>query len=119
MNFSPYLLLAVSISTATGGQILLKRGMASKPGFRLTGILQLATDWNIIAGFLFYGLSLLVYFKVLESVPLSFAFPTISIGYALVVILSSALFREPVSTARWLAVVLICFGVALVGLAAW
>ncbi len=117
MNFIAYGLLLVSILSAVVAQLLLKRGMSRHPGFHARDILALVRNSNILGGFFFYGFSMLAYFKVLETVPLSFAFPTISLGYGLVVILSSALFKEPVSGTRWLAVGVICVGVILVGLA--
>ncbi len=119
MNWATYILLFVSIGSGSAGQLLLKRGMSRRPGFQLAEIPGLVRDLNIWSGFLCYGVSLLLYFKVLETIPLSLAFPTISVGYAGVVILSSILFKEPVKSSRWVAVILICLGVALVGLGAW
>lgn len=118
MSASIYVLLFLSIGSGVAGQLLLKRGMSRRPGFHFADIARLGLDLNIWGGFLCYGGSLLLYFKVLETIPLSLAFPTISIGYAAVVILSSILYKEPVHSARWLAIILICVGVVLVGLGA-
>jgi len=40
----------------------------------------------------------------------------VSLGYVIVIVMSRVLFEEPVTLARWGAVVIICIGVALVGL---
>ena len=53
---------------------------------------------------------------VLASLDLSLAYPTVSVGYVLVVLMSRAIFKERVTPARWVAVVMIFVGVALVGL---
>jgi multidrug transporter EmrE-like cation transporter len=58
----------------------------------------------------------LLYFKVLASLDLSLAYPTVSLGYVLVIVMSRVLFKEPVSPVRWFAVIVICAGVGLVGL---
>jgi multidrug transporter EmrE-like cation transporter len=111
-------LLLVSIISAVAGQLLLKQGMSRHKSFSLAELLILGRDPFIVGGFFCYGSSLLTYFKVLESLPLSFAYPTISLGYAFVVIMSRAIFKEPISSTRWLAVALICVGVVLVGIGA-
>lgn len=118
MVLGVYGLLLVSISLGVVGQLSLKQGMSKKPGFHLTGLIALSRDVNVVGGFACYALSLVLYLKVLESLALSIAFPMISLGYAIVVILSSRIFKEPISRSRWVAVLLICIGVALVGLGA-
>jgi multidrug transporter EmrE-like cation transporter len=65
-----------------------------------------------------YGLSTVLYLSVLARLDLSLAYPTVSLGYVLVMIMSRALFKEPVSPIRWLAAAVICAGVVLVGLGA-
>ena len=113
-----YLLLFASISLGVVGQLLLKHGMAKRPSFRLSELLFLAGDISIIGGFACYGISVLFYFKVLEVLDLSVAYPTVSLGYVLVILLSRLLFNEVVTPRRWAAVIIICAGVILVGLGA-
>ncbi len=112
---SAYLLLLVAIVLGVAGQLLLKHGMARRPGFQLAELMVLATDFSIVGGFFCYGFSTLLYFKVLANLDLSFAYPTVSLGYVLVILLSRLLFNEPVSLGRWSAVAIICVGVVLVG----
>src|SRR5262245_2652301 len=113
-----YLFLLVGISIGVGGQLLLKRGMQRRVGFQLSDLLTLTGDWWVIGGFACYAISALMYFKVLATLDLSLAYPTVSIGYVLALVLSRLLFGEAVSATRWLAVVIICAGVALVGFGA-
>lgn len=113
-----YMLLLVAIVLGVIGQLLLKQGMSKRPDFRLQDLMLLARDASVVGGFLSYGFSVLLYFKVLETLDLSLAYPTVSLGYVLIILLSKLLFKEPVSRARWLAVLIICTGVVLVGLGA-
>jgi multidrug transporter EmrE-like cation transporter len=118
MNMTAYLLLLVSILLGVAGQLLLKRGMSQRPDFQVRDLVTLAHDFSVVGGFCCYGISVLLYFKVLASLDLSLAYPTVSLGYVLLIIMSKMLFGEPVGLARWTAVLLICTGVALVGLGA-
>jgi multidrug transporter EmrE-like cation transporter len=118
MDWGAYGLLIVAILFGVVGQLLLKRGMGRRPGFKLSEMLSLITDLPVVAGFLSYGISTLLYFRVLASLDLSLAYPTVSLGYVLVVLFSRQFFKEPVGAGRWAAVLIICLGVALVGLGA-
>ena len=50
----------------------------------------------------------------LQKLELSYAYPLVSFGYVLVSILSLFFFRERVDRNRWLAVIVISFGVFLI-----
>lgn len=110
-----YTLLLVAIILGVVGQLLLKQGMSKQPNFQLGDILVLARNFHVIGGFGCYGISVLLYFKVLADLDLSVAYPTVSLGYVLVILISKMLFKEVVSLTRWTAVMIICIGVALVG----
>ena len=114
----PYLLLLIAIALGVVGQLLLKQGMSKRPGFQLRELPLLVGDRAVIGGFLSYGFSVLIYFKVLETLDLSLAYPTVSLGYVLVILFSKMFLNEAVSRARWAAVLIICAGVVLVGLGA-
>ena len=118
MNLTAYALLIVAIMFGVAGQLLLKRGMSSRPDFRLTDLFSLISDPFIIGGFLCYGISVVIYLTALKSLDLSLAYPTVSLGYVAVILLSKVFFKENISLARWAAVIIICLGVALVGLGA-
>jgi multidrug transporter EmrE-like cation transporter len=116
MFYFAYLFLLLSVTIGIVGQLLLKQGMLRHQGFRLENVMLLFYDPFVLGGFTCYGGSVLLYFKVLESLDLSVAYPTVSLGYMAVTILSRPLFGEQISRARWTAVAIICVGVALVGL---
>ena len=115
MDVSAYMLLITAIIFGVAGQLLLKHGMSRHPGFQLQDLASLAGDLAVISGFLSYGISTLFYIKALSNLDLSLAYPTISLGYVMVVILSRILFKERFSPSRWVALLIICAGVALVG----
>ena len=116
MDLSAYLLLLVGILFGVVGQLLLKYGMSQQPNFQLGDLAVLTRNFPVIGGFCFYGVSTLLYFKVLASLDLSVAYPTVSLGYVLVIFISKMLFKETISPTRWMAVLTICIGVAIVGL---
>jgi len=116
LDLKAYSLLLVAVVLAVVGQLLLKHGMSRRPDFRLRDIVELIHDYSICGGFCCYGFAMLLYFKVLAKLDLSLAYPTLSLAYVLVIIMSRVVFKESVSPVHWLAVLIICIGVALVGL---
>ena len=116
MDMRAYALLLVAIVLGVAGQLLLKHGMSRRPDFRLRELATLPRDFSVSGGFCCYGISALLYFMVLARLDLSLAYPTVSLGYVLVIAMSKILFQEPVSPMRWLAAIIILVGVALVGI---
>jgi multidrug transporter EmrE-like cation transporter len=112
----PYLLLLLAILVSVTGQLLFKLGMMRHPEFSVLNVAGLRRNWPVLAGFGCYGLSTVLYLQVLAKLELSVAYPTASLAYVLVIVMSRLLFKEIVSPRRWLAVVIICGGVVLVGL---
>ena len=115
-DLKAYLLLIAAILLGVVGQVFLKRVMAQRPGFQIKELLSLVQEPLLIAGFLAYGLSTIVYLLSLSNLDLSIAYPTVSLGQVFIVFLSRLLFSEKVTAKRWIAVFIICAGVALVGL---
>jgi multidrug transporter EmrE-like cation transporter len=116
MDPNPYFVLLTAIAMGVAGQLLLKLGMLRQPGFRFSEILTLVSNWLVVAGFSCYGISTLLYFQVLAKLDLSVAYPTVSLGYVLIIIMSKVLFKETITWQRWMAVTIICLGVVFVGL---
>jgi multidrug transporter EmrE-like cation transporter len=116
MDMNPYALLLIAILFGVSGQLLLKLGMARQLAFRFVETIGLLRNWPVLMGFGCYGIATLLYFQVLARLDLSLAYPTVSLGYVLVIILCRIFFKETVSAMRWMAVMIICIGVVLVGL---
>jgi len=113
------LLILLSVLLAVFGQFFLKKGMMdigeipfnlSTPIFLIGKIF---TSFKLFLGFLLFGLSSIVWLVVLSKVELSFAYPMVSTGYILTILISWKFLGETISPARWIAVVVICAGVAL------
>ncbi len=118
-------MLAFSIISGAVGQILLKWGMRivsagskSEVGTAavVSAVKAIGNPW-VLAGFICYGLSSIVWLMILKKVPLSTAYPMISAGYIIVVLLSAWVLKESV---RWNitvpGLIFISIGVTLIGL---
>lgn len=116
MILTAYILLLIAIALGVAGQLLLKFGMLRQPSFRVAEIGGILRNGPVVLGFGCYGLSVLLYLQALANLDLSLAYPTVSLGYVLVIVMSRLLFNESVSAMRWTAVMIICLGVVLVGL---
>lgn len=110
-----YVLLLLSVVFGVAGQLLLKHGMTRRPEFGLAELPTLIFDPLILGGFTSYAVSTLIYLTALETLDLSLAYPTVSLGYVLIILFSRLFFQETVSLSRWIAVLIICTGVAIVG----
>lgn len=114
------LLILACVFLGVCGQLLLKTGMTSSGDevdeLRevMPRLLRAATNVQVIGGLLLYALSAGLWLIVLTRVDLSFAYPLISMGYVLVVVLSRVLLHEHVSGVRFLGTLVICFGVYLI-----
>ena len=116
MNVQTYLLLLIAIVLGVMAQLLWKLGMSRRPNFRLNDLAALTRDFPVLAGLSWFGISILLYLQALANLNLSVAYPTVSLGYVLVIIMSKVCFKEAISPIRWIAVLIICAGVTLVGL---
>src|SRR5262245_29429345 len=117
-----YLLLPSMVLFSSVGNVLLSRGMkqvgeivtfsplALLPVFSKT--FTNANVWLGIFSLLFFFVS---YLLLLSWADLSYVQPASAIGYAVVALLGYLLLGESVSPMRWMGVVFICGGVALVG----
>lgn len=121
MGKSIFIILA-SIALAAIGQVTLKIGMnrigalgIGSLGEVASALVRIASTPLVAVGLLFYVLAAALWLVVLSRVPLSLAYPMVALGYVVVVFLSWFALKEVVPPARWLGLVIICFGVALVG----
>jgi multidrug transporter EmrE-like cation transporter len=115
---SVWLLAFLSIGLSAGAQLLMKIGMSGpRPqSAGLEGLVQAVLNPWVLAGLGCYGLSAILWLSVLSRMPLSLAYPLVSVAIAAVVVLSAVLFGEPIPAPRAWGVVLIVIGVGLIGL---
>lgn len=111
-----------SVLLVSAAQLLMKWGMAQLPAIAapLPFLAALRPHWPaalaVAVGLFAYGLSMLCWFHALKRLPLSRAYPLLSLSYALVWLLALLLpgFPDTFSAVRLLAIGLIVVGVGLV-----
>ena len=120
MTWAAFGLLFTGVLLNAGAQLLLKAGT------NVTGVLSLdadnwlqtlvrmATQGHFILGVACYVVSLLVWILGLSRVPVSIAYPMLSIGYVINAVAAHYLFGEAVNPARWTGIAFIVLGVWLV-----
>ncbi len=106
------------VSLGAIGQLTLKHGMNSVGAITKTGAIMKVfgafSNPFVLAGFVLYGFSALVWMIVLSRVEVSWAYPMVSISYVIVMAASYFLFQEDVDLARIMGTLIICVGVFLV-----
>ena len=103
-----YVSLAVSIVLGIGGQIVLKTGSA-----RTTDVVaQFLNPWTLL-GLVCYGLAAVFYIAAIKKVPVSVAYPTVSLGYAIVALTAHFVWGEPFGLQHVAGLALITGGIAL------
>ena len=121
-----FMLIIFSVVLGVAGQFALKYGVeaaSSQPSSRITESLDAksmiaffhsaATNKFVILGFALYLISALSWLIILSRVDLSFAYPLISIGYILIMVLSKYIYHEPLTLLKIVGTLLVCAGVFL------
>jgi multidrug transporter EmrE-like cation transporter len=120
MTWLAFSFLFAGVLLNAGAQLLLKAGT------NVLGVITLSADnWatqfgrmalepHIVAGLACYGVSVVVWIIGLSRVPVSIAYPMLSLGYIINAVAAQYLFGEAVTLSRWFGVGLIVVGVWLV-----
>ena len=112
------LLLATLLGVA--GQLVLKYAMSRMGALQFSAgeapalIWRLATSPYVIGGLLVYGIGTFFWLIFISRVPLSYAYPFISLGIVLGLLSSWGLFHEQIPPLRWVGMLVVCAGVLLV-----
>ena len=120
MTSSAFLFLITGVLLNAAAQLLLKSGTNRLGVITLTAdnwastLGRMAQEGFFIAGVTFYGVSLVVWIMGLSRVPVSIAYPMLSLGYIVNAIAAHYLFGEAVTAQRWLGIGFIILGVFLV-----
>jgi hypothetical protein len=128
MNLEPktrrctYLLLGIMVFFSSIGNVLLSKGMKQvgevvdfSPVALLAVFLRTFMNSSIWLGIFSLLLFFVSYLLLLSWADLSYVQPASAIGYAMVALLGYVLLGESVSPTRWIGVLFISGGVALVG----
>jgi len=120
MTFAAFAFLMSGVLLNAGAQLLLKAGTHETGVLTLTRdnwtetLLRMATQGHFVLGAACYVLSLFVWILGLSRVPVSVAYPLLSVGYVVNAIAAHYLFGEAVTVTRWLGIGFIVVGVWLV-----
>jgi small multidrug resistance pump len=101
-----YLALVISILIGIGGQLCLKTGAIQEAKSQI-----LFLQPYIIVGLFSYFLAALFYIYSLKTIPLSVAFPSVSISYVAVALLAHLIWGEPFGVKQVLGLILIASGI--------
>jgi multidrug transporter EmrE-like cation transporter len=120
MSLNAFSLLFAGVLLNAAAQLLLKAST------NVLGVITLTRDdWvsqfgriavepHFIGGVVCYGVSLIVWIVGLSRVPVSIAYPMLSLGYVINAVAAHYLLGESVTLARWLGIGFIVVGVWLV-----
>ncbi|MDO8671565.1 MAG: EamA family transporter [Dehalococcoidia bacterium] len=114
------LILLVAISFSVSGELLLKHGMNTvgmfslQPGLIISGLVRTFTNLFVLGGFSLIFLGSVFWLSVLSRLPLSLAYPLLSLSYVLVVLSAWLILKESISVTRVVGVFIIMSGVVVV-----
>lgn len=112
------MLLLVLLQTLflAGGQVFLKLAMVKMPSFSFTAeyFKILLTNWWFLACGISFGVATVLWLYILKHYPFSQAYPLTAIGYIFGMVAALLVFGEQIPVARWIGVVLIVLGCALI-----
>ena len=120
MTVAALVFLLAGVLLNAGAQLMLKAGTNELGVLTLTRetwtdtLVQMATQRHFVLGAACYVLSLFVWILGLSRVPVSVAYPLLSIGYVVNAIAAHYLFGETITVTRWLGTGFIIVGVWLV-----
>jgi multidrug transporter EmrE-like cation transporter len=109
MTLLSFMLILVGVLLNAGAQLLLKAGTNAMPlGLRL------AFEPHILGGLACYVVSVVFWIVALARVPVSVAYPMLSIGYVVNAVAAYYLFGEALSPMRMAGIGIIVLGVFIV-----
>jgi undecaprenyl phosphate-alpha-L-ara4N flippase subunit ArnE len=116
MNIITWLILMLVVLFGTAANVSLKYGLyiSNRTEGTSTSILNLLLSRYFWIWFICYTFMIILWLYVLQTIPLSQAFPVLGLMYALVPIASHYLLKEQLLFSQWLGISIIVTGVALV-----
>ena len=120
MSAAAFAFLFTGVLLNAAAQLLLKAGtnrlgiVTFGPGDFTATLSRIAVEGHVVAGVALYAISVVVWIAGLSRVPVSVAYPMLSLGYIVNALAAQYLFGEAVSVQRWLGIGFIVLGVWLV-----
>ena len=120
MNLMSFGLIFTGVMLNAAAQILMKAGTNAIGHFEFSIAnivpigLKLATEWHIIVALGCYALSVVIWILALSRVPVSIAFPMLSMAYVVNAIAAYYLLGEPFSSTKLVGMGIIILGVIVI-----
>lgn len=113
-----FVLILINILLAVSGQALIKQGVDRVGSFSDMPLVNFfkgaVLSPLVILGMFLYMVSAFTWFMVLSKTDLSIAYPTLSLGYILILLIGALFLREPITLTKILGTLLICTGTFLI-----
>ncbi len=112
-----YLNLFISIIMGVSAQILMKYGMKSVGHINnlfSIKIIYMFLNVFVLSGIISYLISMFFWINVLSKIDLSAAYPFVSIGIILTVLLAAVMLSEKITVQRWVGIFIIIIGVYII-----
>lgn len=120
MSLVSFILIFVGVMLNAAAQILMKTGTNTIGYFEFSrdNILpigwKLATEWHIVAALFCYVLSVMIWILALSRVPVSIAFPMLSMAYVVNAIAAWYLLGEALNPTKLVGMGVIILGVLII-----
>jgi multidrug transporter EmrE-like cation transporter len=120
MNLISFGLIFTGVMLNAAAQILMKSGTNAIGHFEFSTAnilpigLKLATEWHIIVALCCYALSVVIWILALSRVPVSIAFPMLSMAYVVNALAAYYLLGEPFSSTKLVGMGVIILGVIII-----
>lgn len=120
MNIVSFALIFTGVMLNAAAQILMKAGTNAIGHFEFSAAnvlpigMKLATEWHIIVALCCYAISVVVWILALSRVPVSIAFPMLSMAYVVNAIAAWYLLGEDFSPTKLAGMGVIIFGVIII-----
>ena len=120
MNMVSFSLIFTGVMLNAAAQILMKAGTNAVGHFEFSAEnilpigLKLATEWHIVAALFCYALSVIVWILALSRVPVSIAFPMLSMAYIVNAVAAWYLLGEAFNLTKAVGIGVIILGVIII-----
>ena len=120
MNLISFGLIFTGVMLNAAAQILMKAGTNAIGHFEFSVDnivpigLKLATEWHIVVALCCYALSVIIWILALSRVPVSIAFPMLSMAYIVTAVAAWYLLGEALSVTKLVGIGVIILGVIII-----
>lgn len=120
MNLLNFSLIFAGVMLNAAAQILMKAGTNAVGHFEfsMANVMpigwKLATEWHIVTALFCYGISVIVWILALSRVPVSIAFPMLSMAYVVNAVAAKYLLGEDFNATKLLGMGVIIIGVIII-----